>query len=178
MILNKATKTGLTKGINLKFYQNDFNFSQFNGITLEKCSINHTAIGTSSLQDIKLNLSEIKNTSFANSSLDGCVFTKGNMSGCSFAKSLLENCIFQDIIFNDTFFITATLNNCSFIGCKGLENENFYGAAISHGTHLPENINQESLSQVTNEMVKNKINSSSIPDYRKKELIEDLSIPK
>lgn len=64
MILGKATKIGLTSGIKLEFYQNDFNNSYLVGFEIENFAIRHTAIGSSNIMDLKFrNMKQIYSSS-------------------------------------------------------------------------------------------------------------------
>jgi uncharacterized protein YjbI with pentapeptide repeats len=177
MILNKATKIGLTKGIKLRFYQNDFNYAQFDGFTLENCSIHHTAIGTSRLTDLNfLNFRIIENSSFTNSTIDNCVFSNVKIENTSFAHSLLENCTFDNVSFNNAYFVNTEITSCIFSNCNGLEPHHFYGAYISSDTKLPDNITAGQINKITPDDMRNIIAASKMADYRKKELLEDLKL--
>ncbi len=98
MILGKATKIGLTGGIKLEFYQNDFNYSYLVGFEIENFAIRHTAIGSSNIMDLKFrNMKQIYSSSFAYSLVADCVFSGGTIDGSSFCGCDLENVVLENM---------------------------------------------------------------------------------
>ena len=175
MILNKATKMGIDSGINLEFYQNDFNYSYLAGFSLDNFSIRHTAIGSGNIMDLKLvNLKKIYSSTFANSLIADCVFSGGEISGSSFCKCSFENVVFENVEFKDSFFFMARLRNCSFRNVKGLKPEQFYLAEIFPDTSFNGAISKEEISLLTPERVREYLSTSSIADYRYDEVIQYL----
>jgi len=175
MILNKATKMGVDSGLNLEFYQNDFNYCYLTGFSLDSFSIRHSAIGSGNIMDLKLvNFQKIYSSTFANSLIADCVFSGGEISGSSFCKCSFENVVFENVEFKDSFFFMARMRNCSFRNVKGLKPEQFYLAEIFPDTNFNGAISKGEIVQLTPERVRNYLLTSSIADYRYDEVIQYL----
>ncbi len=175
MILSKASKIGLTAGLNLEFYQNDFNYCSLAGFTVDNFSIKHSAISSGNIMDLVFkNMNEIYSSTFAYSTIAECVFSGGKISGSSFCDCNFENVIFENLEFKDTFFFRARFKNCIFKNISGLKPEQFYLSAISPDTNFNGALNVNETKQLSADRVRDYLTNSSIADYRFTEVISYL----
>lgn len=173
MILNKASKAGLTTGLDLEFYQNDFNYCSLAGFTIDNFSIKHTAISSGNIMDLKFkNMKEIYSSTFANSLISDCVFSGGTIDGNSFCDCDLENVVFENLTIVNSYFIGVKFVNCRFNNVKGLRPEYFFDSEIDKDTKFNSSFDSSQVHNLTSEQVRNLINSTPIADYRKEEILE------
>ena len=175
MILNKAQKVGLTTGLDLEFYQNDFNYCYLAGFNLDNFSIRHSAISSGNIMDLKFSdMKQIYNSTFAYSYISDCFFSEGKISGSSFCFCSFNNVIFENIKFVDSFFFKASFNNCEFKGVTGLKPEQFYGVKFLSPTNFNGALNVDDLGKISSEQVMAYLEAAPIPDETYKEVKEYL----
>ncbi len=175
MILNKAQKVGLTSGLDLEFYQNDFNYCYLAGFELDNFAIRHSAISSGNIMDLNfINMKQIYNSTFAYSYISDCHFSGGKISNSSFCRCSFNNVIFENVNFVDSFFFGATFNNCEFKNVKGLRPEQFYKITFLSPTNFNNAINIDDIGKFSAEQVLAYLEASPISDDTYKEVKEHL----
>lgn len=171
MILNKAQKVGLTTGLDLEFYQNDFNYCYLAGFNLDNFSIRHSAISSGNIMDLKFSaLKQIYNSTFAYSYISDCYLSGGIISGSSFCHCSFNNVVFDNVKFVDSFFFNATFNNCEFKGVKGLIPEQFYGVKFLSPTAFNGALNTSDIGNLSLDQVASYLEAAPIPEETYKEV--------
>lgn len=179
-IMRKASResklTGKQKRLEMKLYQNDFNYTHLVKINTSKCIIDNTAFSSAIISDtVFSNIKFIKNSTFANSSFSNCTFEKGRIIGSSFIDCAFKNVVFDQIIFEESFFWGSSFSNCRFINCENTNPEIFFKATFDN-TEMP--FSQESFSALEILGVFRALDDcKAIFDLRKRE-IEDWLIKK
>ncbi len=134
-IMRKASResrlTGRQKRLEMRLYQNDFNYTHLAKINTSKCSIENTAISTAILSDVVFsNIKFIKDTTFSSSSFRNCTFEDGRIVGSSFIGCTFKNVVFRRISFEETFLCGSYFSNCRFIECENTNPEFFFGSDL------------------------------------------------
>lgn len=147
-IMRKASReskfTRQLRRLEMKLYQNDFNFTHMVKINTSKCSIDNSALSLAILSEIVFsNIDCIKDSTFYASSFRNCTFIKGKIIGSDFISCAFDNVVFNDICFEESFFWSASFSNCEFINCRNVTPVLFYKATFEN-TELP--FPQESIS--------------------------------
>jgi uncharacterized protein YjbI with pentapeptide repeats len=175
MILNKAFKVGLTSGLDLEFYQNDFNYCYLAGFNLDNFSIRHSAISSGNIMDLKFsNMKQIYNSTFAYSYISDCHFSGGKISGSSFCGCSFNNVLFENVKFVDSFFFKASFNNCEFRNATGLTPEQFFGVSFLSFTNFNGALDIDDIKKFSIDQVISYLEKAPIPDETFKEVTEYL----
>lgn len=173
-IMRKASResklTGRQKKLEMRLFQNDFNYTHLAGITTSKCRIENCALGSAILSDIVFsNIKVIKDSTFSESNFRNCTFENGKIMGNSFIRCTFSNVVFERIIFEESFFWRADFFNCKFIDCKNATPELFFEAKFDKRTKLP--FSRKSLSALKNTHASDALDGcTAILDMRRDEV--------
>lgn len=129
MVIRRAFLEKENKGLDIRLYQNDFNYAYMAQFKTSSCSMKNSALSSSTFVNIEfMNISEIFRCHLQGSAFYDSNFQGGTIIKSEFDSSSFENVVFDGIDFSETTFINCRFSFVRFENCKGLQQSDFDGA--------------------------------------------------
>lgn len=125
MFMRKAHLANGSADLQMRLFQNDFNWVYMAEVSTTKTCIERSAFGYSVL--VKVTMQDIiaNATSFQKSQFYQCRFYRGTMHDIDFSNAKFNDTVFEEIEFTNCKFKVADLYSVKFINCKGLKQQDF-----------------------------------------------------
>jgi len=129
MVIRRAFLEKESKGLDIRLYQNDFNYAYIAQFKTSSCSMKNSALCSSTFVDVEfLHISEIYHCHLQGSAFYDSKFDGGRIIKSEFDSATFQNVTFEGIEFLETTFVNCSFANIRFVKCTGLKQADFQGA--------------------------------------------------
>jgi hypothetical protein len=141
IFMRKAYLTNRSGDLQMRLFQNDFNWAYVAEVNTTNTCIERSAFGYSLFVKVTMQNIIALDTSFVKSKFFQSRFVGGTMTEVDFSNVVFHDTVFEKIHFERCKFKVADFYSVKFINCKGLTQEDFESALrFSDECVFPENI--------------------------------------